>query len=164
MSEPSSHEHCLNCGEKLSGKFCAKCGQENAHLNVPFSHIIKEFLGDYIHFDSRFLTSIKLLLFKPGFLTKQFIEGKRASFLPPFRMYFFVSVLFFLIAPAKDNALNFTDTSKKNSSSNFTFVVKGNETVTNCNQLKMQSSDGKFYLTGVTDTEQLLRLIQSIPS
>jgi BRO family, N-terminal domain len=41
---------------------------------------------------------------------------------------------------------------------------EGNESVTNCNQLKMESSDGKFYLTDVADTEQLLRLIQSIPS
>lgn len=41
---------------------------------------------------------------------------------------------------------------------------EGNESVTNCNQLKMQSADGKFYNTDVADTEQLLRLIQSIPS
>ena len=79
-------------------------------------------------------------------------------------MYFFVNVLFFLIAPAKHNALNFTDTSKKNSSSNFIFVVKGNETVTNCNRLKLVAEDGKLRETDVVDTEQLLRLIQSIPS
>ena len=41
---------------------------------------------------------------------------------------------------------------------------EGSQLVTNCNQLKMQSSDGKFYKTDVADTEQLLRLIQSIPS
>ena len=41
---------------------------------------------------------------------------------------------------------------------------EGNQSVTDCNQLKMESSDGKFYLTDVADTEQLLRLIQSIPS
>ena len=41
---------------------------------------------------------------------------------------------------------------------------EGNESVTNCNQLKMQSSDGKYYKTDVADVEQLFRLIQSIPS
>jgi hypothetical protein len=41
---------------------------------------------------------------------------------------------------------------------------EGSQLVTNCNQLKMQSSDGKFYKTDVADTEQLFRLIQSIPS
>ena len=41
---------------------------------------------------------------------------------------------------------------------------EGNESVTNCYQLKMQSTDGKFYLTDVADTEQVLRLVQSIPS
>ncbi|HNZ54639.1 MAG TPA: Bro-N domain-containing protein [bacterium] len=43
-------------------------------------------------------------------------------------------------------------------------VKEGNESVTNCNQLKMISSDGKYYKTDVADTEQLFRLIQSIPS
>lgn len=43
-------------------------------------------------------------------------------------------------------------------------IKEGSELVTNCNQLKMQSSDGKFYKTDVADTEQLFRLIQSIPS
>jgi len=46
----------------------------------------------------------------------------------------------------------------------FRLNKEGNQSVTNCNQLKMQSSDGKFYLTDVADTEQLLRLVQSIPS
>ena len=41
---------------------------------------------------------------------------------------------------------------------------EGSQLVTNCNQLKMQSSDGKYYKTDVADTEQLFRLIQSIPS
>ena len=43
-------------------------------------------------------------------------------------------------------------------------VKEGNETVTNCNQLKLQAFDGKMRLTDVADTEQLFRLIQSIPS
>ena len=43
-------------------------------------------------------------------------------------------------------------------------VKEGNETVTNCNQLKLRAEDGKMRLTDVADTEQLFRLIQSIPS
>ena len=43
-------------------------------------------------------------------------------------------------------------------------IKEGSQLVTNCNQLKMQSTDGKFYKTDVADTEQLFRLIQSIPS
>jgi hypothetical protein len=42
--------------------------------------------------------------------------------------------------------------------------AEGSQLTTNCSQLKMQSADGKFYLTDVADTEQLFRLIQSIPS
>lgn len=43
-------------------------------------------------------------------------------------------------------------------------LKEGNETVTNCNQLKMRAEDGKLRLTDVADVQQLLRLIQSIPS
>lgn len=43
-------------------------------------------------------------------------------------------------------------------------VAEGNETVTNCNAFKMQAPDGKMRMTDVADTEQLLRIIQSIPS
>ena len=63
-----------------------------------------------------------------------------------------------------------TDQSTFQGARNYWKVLKhrlakeGNETVTNCNQLKLQSADGKFYLTDVADTEQLFRLIQSIPS
>src|SRR3989338_6308971 len=42
--------------------------------------------------------------------------------------------------------------------------AEGSQLATNCSQLKMQSADGKFYLTDVGNTEQILRLIQSIPS
>ncbi len=42
--------------------------------------------------------------------------------------------------------------------------TEGSQLTTNCSQLKMQSADGKFYLTDVADTEQLFRLLQSIPS
>jgi len=109
MNSLSSQENCLNCGEQLAGKYCAKCGQEVTHLNVPFSHILKEFFGDYFHFDSRLVSSLKLLIFKPGFLTKEFIEGKRVRHIPPLRMYFFISVLYFLFAPT-DNQLQFRTT------------------------------------------------------
>ena len=63
-----------------------------------------------------------------------------------------------------------TDQPDNNHARNYWKVLKhrlkkeGNETVTNCNQLKLKSEDGKMRLTDVADTEQLFRLIQSIPS
>jgi len=63
-----------------------------------------------------------------------------------------------------------TDQSTQDGARNYWKVLKnrlkkeGNESVTNCNQLKMQSSDGKYYKTDVADVEQLFRLVQSIPS
>ena len=63
-----------------------------------------------------------------------------------------------------------TDQPDTNGARNYWKVLKhrlkaeGNELVTNCNQLKMHAADGKNYLTDVADTEQLFRLIQSIPS
>ena len=104
--------HCLNCGEKLRGNFCSQCGQENVHLAIPFKHLLHEFFHDYFHFDSRFRASISLLLTRPGFLTKEYIEGKRSRYIPPLRMYIFISILFFLI-PTKETPIKFTTQEKQ---------------------------------------------------
>jgi hypothetical protein len=60
-----------------------------------------DFLGEaaevFTHADSRLWRTVAPLLFRPGFLTQQFLQGRRASYLPPFRLYIVVSLLFFLV-------------------------------------------------------------------
>jgi hypothetical protein len=88
---------CPNCGYTFEevNNFCPNCGQENHDLNVPVKHLAEEFLEGTLHYDNKFWVTLKYLLFKPGLLTEKFNIGQRASYVPPFRLYVFVSIFFF---------------------------------------------------------------------
>ena len=88
---------CLNCRTKYFGKYCPKCGQKVEHLKAPFVHLITEFVADYFHFDNKFFRSIVPLLFKPSFLLKEFMRGRRVTYINPLRLYFFSATIFFLL-------------------------------------------------------------------
>ena len=96
-AEPRKEKDCLNCGATVVGRYCHVCGQENVVPHETFWHLFKHFFYDITHFDSKFFDSVKDLLFRPGFLSKEYIKGKRASYLNPIKMYVFTSAVFFLI-------------------------------------------------------------------
>jgi hypothetical protein len=91
--------HCLNCDYefKESENYCPNCSQENHDLKIPFKHFIEEILEGIFHFDSKVWLSIKTLFFYPGKITKDFLAGKRVSFVPPIRLYVFFSFIFFFL-------------------------------------------------------------------
>jgi hypothetical protein len=89
---------CPNCGSSLSDQFCAHCGQENKATVMAFHRIVSDFLGDLFNFDSRLFNSLWPLLVKPGLLTREYVAGRRARFIPPVRMYLFLSLFFFGLA------------------------------------------------------------------
>lgn len=88
--------NCLNCGAEVKGKFCANCGQENLDTRENFFHMAFEFVSDYFHFDSKFFRSLVPLFIRPGFLTKEYWEGRRVKYIHPLRLFFFVTILFVL--------------------------------------------------------------------
>src|SRR5258705_656622 len=79
------------------GRFCHVCGQENIVPKESFGKLVLHFFYDITHFDGKFFESVKDLLFRPGFLSKEYIKGRRTSYLNPVRMYVFTSAIFFLI-------------------------------------------------------------------
>jgi hypothetical protein len=99
MSHPSQRKekNCLNCGTTVIGKYCHNCGQENIEPEESIWQLISHFFKDITHFDGKFFSTLKDLLFKPGFLPKEYMKGRRASYLNPVRMYIFTSFIFFLI-------------------------------------------------------------------
>ena len=90
-------KNCLNCNAQLSGKFCHICGQENIEPKESAWHLVSHFLQDITHFDGKFFRTTGLLIRKPGFLPQRYMEGHRAGYLNPVRMYVFTSAFFFLI-------------------------------------------------------------------
>lgn len=89
--------NCLNCGATVQGRFCHMCGQENTEPKETFWHMFTHFLYDITHFDGSFFVTLKDLLFKPGFLSKEYMLGRRKKYLHPVRMYVFTSAVFFLV-------------------------------------------------------------------
>jgi hypothetical protein len=89
---------CLNCGHVLHGQYCGICGQRSSSRLISLWGLIAEGLGDLLDMDSRLWRTLRALLFRPGFLTAEYLEGRRARFMPPFRMYLAFSLLFFLTA------------------------------------------------------------------
>lgn len=90
---------CANCGTPLTGRYCSECGQR--HFDHPvhhFWHFVSEAFEDLTHADSRLWQTLIALLFRPGFLTREFLDGRRVRYLPPVRLYLVLSVLYFVIA------------------------------------------------------------------
>ena len=92
-------DHCLNCGANYDQKYnyCPNCGQENNHNQASFGTLVVDFLNNYFSLDSKFSMSLRPFFFRPGYLTQRFIEGKRASFVNPIRLYLIISLLFFFV-------------------------------------------------------------------
>lgn len=88
---------CLNCGTIVQGRYCHNCGQENVVPKESFWHMVTHFAYDITHFDSNFFKTLKDLIFRPGFLSKEYMRGRRTSYLHPIKMYVFTSALFFLL-------------------------------------------------------------------
>jgi hypothetical protein len=88
---------CLNCGALVHGRYCHVCGQENVVPKETFWHMVTHFFYDITHFDSSFFHTVHHLIFKPGFLSSEYMKGRRMRYLHPIRMYVFSSAIFFLI-------------------------------------------------------------------
>lgn len=95
MSDPGSHR-CLNCDAPAPESFCPRCGQATRERRAPFLSIVKEVL-DHLSLDGALPRSLFNLLLRPGSLTELYLAGKRASYVPPVRMYLVISLVFFVI-------------------------------------------------------------------
>ena len=109
-----AHAHpsnCLNCGTAVQANFCSHCGQDTAAHMPSAIEFLHEFVGHYVALENKLLQTLSLLLFKPGRLTRDYLEGKRVRYVLPLRLYLTLSVIFF--AMMKWQAHHFDDTLAK---------------------------------------------------
>lgn len=92
---PPPLTHCENCGAELQGHWCAKCGQPAIEYRRSFRHVVSDLLNEFLNWDSKFFTTIGLLIVKPWRLTNEFLAGKRVSYVNPLRLYLLASIVFF---------------------------------------------------------------------
>lgn len=91
-------ETCLNCGAMLGGQYCGNCGQRAASRLISIWELLKDAFGDLLELDSRLWRTLIPLTIRPGQLTRDYLRGRRARYMPPFRMYLVLSIVFFLVA------------------------------------------------------------------
>ncbi len=89
---------CHNCGNALSGPYCATCGQQAKPLNPSLHDLVHDVTHEMLHVDGRIFQSVKKLLLAPGYLTLELFNGRRARWISPLRLYLVFSLLYFAAA------------------------------------------------------------------
>ncbi len=89
---------CLNCGAHLRGQYCGNCGQRGSSRLISLWELLRDAFGDLLELDSRLWRTLVPLIIRPGKLTHDYLQGRRVRYMPPFRMYLVLSLLFFLVA------------------------------------------------------------------
>ena len=137
VSDTQKPLFCSDCGEQLNASFtfCPRCGQKciDSH-NFSFRHLLVESVGDYFHLDGKFFKSLKPLFFKPGFLTNEYLAGKRTRYIQPFKLFLIISVLYFLIVSLSGTFDNREEFSPRENIRNLkSLPVRKNESKTHIN-------------------------------
>lgn len=88
---------CRNCGELVEQRHCPRCGQLAASFHRPFYALVAESVSDSLALDGRIARTLPLLMFRPGRLSRDYSEGKRARYVPPFRLFLLSSLLFYFV-------------------------------------------------------------------
>lgn len=91
-------DDCQNCGTELQGPYCHYCGQPDKNFFRFFPALLREMMGDLLDFDSRISRTLKPLLFQPGKLATDYMQGRRFRYTSPVRLYLFSSIIFFVLA------------------------------------------------------------------
>lgn len=115
-SSDDGHTHeaaCLNCGTMLVGSHCHACGQA-AHVHRTIRAFFHDLLHGVFHFEGKIWRTLPMLAWKPGQLTREYIEGRRASYVSPIALFLFVVFLTFAVFNATGgNAMKFDSASIK---------------------------------------------------
>lgn len=100
---------CKNCEFKMeSGEYCSQCGQKlHIHVDPSFHDLVHDTIHEFLHLDGKIFNTIKMLFTKPGHLTKEFLRGRRASYINPIRLYLTMSILYFVLS-----AFSFSESSE----------------------------------------------------
>lgn len=88
---------CKNCETEFTGHYCNNCGQSVKDFDRPFKVLIFDVVGTMWAFDTRLFKTLKAIFFKPGQVPLDYVHGKRARYMPPFRLYIFISFFFFML-------------------------------------------------------------------
>jgi hypothetical protein len=88
---------CANCETPLAGTYCHACGQLAENFHKSIWKLVREALESFFHLDGRLAHTLPRLIARPGRLTRDYLDGKRASQVPPLRMFLVILLLTFVV-------------------------------------------------------------------
>lgn len=107
LDDGHTHERaCLNCGTPLVGSHCHQCGQA-AHVHRTLGAFFHDLLHGVFHFEGKIWRTVPLLAWNPGKLTREYIDGRRASYVSPIALFLFVVFFTFALFNLVGNPLHF---------------------------------------------------------
>lgn len=94
---PAPARICANCGAVAPGSYCPDCGQET-RIDLPTVRaFMRDAAGRYVALDGRSLRTLRDLLFRPGFLTREYLGGRRRRYVRPGRLFLVLSLAMFAV-------------------------------------------------------------------
>ena len=103
---------CLNCGNERAENFCPQCGQR-AGNRLAINAFVRDVVDDQFSADAKIPRTLVPLFLKPGYLTAEFINGRAARYIPPFRLYLLASLLFFLLLSFLSNRSDWAERAER---------------------------------------------------
>ncbi|QYF95623.1 DUF3667 domain-containing protein [Massilia sp. PAMC28688] len=101
MTTHLAHEHevthCHNCGAAVQYHYCSLCGQETRLHVASAGEFVHEFIGHYVALEGKLWETLRFLMLRPGFLSAEYIGGRRKRYIEPLRVYLTLSLLFFAV-------------------------------------------------------------------
>jgi hypothetical protein len=86
----------MNCGDPTVGMYCPSCGQRKMHVRISLRRMLREVMDDQLSVNSTLPRTLVALLFRPGRLTRDYVQGRIMRYIPPFRLYLVSSLVFFV--------------------------------------------------------------------
>lgn len=115
LGETLSVGDCSNCGAKVERLYCPECGQK-LHVHRTLMAILHDLIHGVLHLDGKFWLTLPLLVFKPGKLTRRYVEGERAKFVSPMAMFLFsvfaMFAVFQMVGISTPTNLDFDETAQ----------------------------------------------------
>lgn len=118
---------CENCGTDLQGRYCHRCGQPRKSFIRALPGLIGELVSETLYYDSRMWRTLKCLLLQPGFLSSEHVQGRRARYTPPVRLYLVSSIIAFLVVSFVVGTVDYSEANVELSEADVSVLHFGSE-------------------------------------
>jgi hypothetical protein len=99
----SASNPCLNCGTNVQLTFCPECGQQEIDSDPTLREYLRELAGEFLRWDGKLFSTFRLLVTRPGELTREYIAGRRVRYVSPMRLFLACGLLYFFASTVIPN-------------------------------------------------------------